>query len=100
MVARWRGDLLVILSEGDTLPALIPLRRMIHMVDKGDKWSVGFLCPCGCGETIELLLPAFIKPHWALTVDDIGRPTLTPSIWRKEGCRSHFFVKGGRIIWV
>ena len=100
VVARWRSDLLVVRSEGDTLPASIPPRRMIHMVDQGDEWSVGFLCPCGCGEAIELLLPAFIEPHWSLTVDEIGRPTLAPSVWRNEGCKSHFFVRDGRVIWV
>jgi len=100
MFARWRGDLFVIRNEGDTLPALIPARRVIQMIDQGGEWSVGFMCPCGCGESIELLLPEFIEPRWSLTLDEIGRPTLTPSVWRNEGCRSHFFVRGGRVIWV
>ncbi|WP_416234769.1 DUF6527 family protein [Paucibacter sp. PLA-PC-4] len=23
-----------------------------------------------------------------------------PSIWRKDGCRSHYFVRAGRVAWV
>ena len=100
LIARLQGDLMVVLEEGDTLPPEIPAGRMVHLVDRGQGWSVGFMCPCGCGEPIELLLPEFIEPRWSLAVDDIGRPTLTPSVWRNEGCRSHFFVRRGRVIWV
>ncbi|WP_425373246.1 DUF6527 family protein, partial [Klebsiella pneumoniae] len=32
-------------------------------------------------------------------VDGKGRPTLYPSIWRTTGCRSHFWVRIGRIHW-
>ncbi|MDM9644782.1 DUF6527 family protein [Rhizobium sp. S163] len=27
------------------------------------------------------------------------RPTLHPSVWRNSGCRSHFWVRRGRIAW-
>lgn len=98
-LARWRGDLLVVRCTGDTLPARLPRSALILMVDRGDDWSAGLMCPCGCGRAIELLLPTFIEPRWSLTVDEIGRPTLEPSIWCNDGCKSHFFVRGGRIIW-
>ena len=98
--ARWRGEFLIVRAEGDMLPEIRSSQQMIQMLDDGKDWSVGFLCPCGCGETIELLLPRFVSPRWSLVVDDIGRPTLSPSVWRNEGCRSHFFVKRGRVVWV
>ena len=40
--------------EGDTLPGGLPKRDLILLRDDGEDWSVGFRCPCGCGETIEL----------------------------------------------
>lgn len=99
-LARWRGELLPVCKVGDLLPDALPRGKMVRMVDKGRDWSVGFTCPCGCAEPIELLLQASFDPHWLLREDAIGRPTLTPSVWRNEGCRSHFFVRRGRIIWV
>ncbi|MFX8036043.1 DUF6527 family protein [Acinetobacter baumannii] len=34
-----------------------------------------------------------------MTVDESNFPTLSPSIWRSKGCRSHFFVREGLIVW-
>ncbi|WP_245270056.1 DUF6527 family protein [Nitrobacter hamburgensis] len=56
-------------------------------------------CPCGCGRRIELLLLAEARPRWSLTIDSRRRPTLVPSIWLEGECRSHFWVKQGRIVW-
>nr|WP_246810918.1 DUF6527 family protein [Ensifer sp. ENS09] len=56
-------------------------------------------CPCGCGDTIELLVVDGAKPRWDLTMDEASRPTLHPSVWRGKGCRSHFWVRHGRIHW-
>ena len=62
------------------------------------KWAY-FKCPCGCGETVVLPLIKSKGPSWSLKVDRLGRPTLTPSIWKTEGCKSHFYIKKGLIIW-
>lgn len=97
--AWWRGDLKVVRGEGDTLPPAIQRARLVHMVDAGENWSVGFHCPCGCGDVIELLLLPDADPHWTLAVDHIGRPTLHPSVWKNMGCKSHFWLRQGRVIW-
>lgn len=97
--AWWRGDLKVVQKDGDTLPALIQHGRLIHMVDAGESWSVGFYCPCGCGDVIELLLLTAADPHWTLSVDASGRPTLRPSVWRTTGCKSHFWIRNGQTVW-
>ncbi len=99
LAAWWRGDLKVVPGEGDTLPARIQRQRLIHMMEAGESWSVGFHCPCGCGDVIELLLLSTVNPHWTLSVDRLDRPTLHPSVWKSTGCRSHFWVKNGQIIW-
>lgn len=99
LAAWWRGDLKVLRGEGDTLPAHIHRQHLVHMVDAGESWSVGFNCPCGCGDVIELLLLRTIDPHWTLSIDSLGRPTLHPSVWKSTGCKSHFWVKNGRVVW-
>ncbi|WP_318030080.1 DUF6527 family protein [Rhizobium ruizarguesonis] len=61
--------------------------------------GVGMRCPCGCGDTIELLVAAETKPRWDVTIDEVRRPTLHPSVWRQKGCRSHFWIRRGRVHW-
>ena len=52
-------------------------------------------CACGCGERV--VTP--IKPtDWTLLWD--GRSvTLDPSIGNRSPCRSHYFIRAGRIVW-
>jgi hypothetical protein len=89
----------VIEHEGESMPASIPTNRVIHLLDESESWSLGMTCPCGCEDVLELMLLPDIKPRWNLTIDSRGRPTLRPSVWRTTGCRSHFWVRDGRIHW-
>lgn len=86
--------------EGDALPAVMPPRNLVLLSEGGDAWSVGMTCPCGCGQLIELPLIPEASPRWRLEVDDAALPTLTPSVWLRTGCRSHFFVRSGKVLWV
>jgi hypothetical protein len=65
---------------------------------KFHKWAL-IICPCGCGDTITLCLMNSYDPNWRFSVDWLGRPTLYPSIWRTEGCKSHFHLQKGKIRW-
>lgn len=94
-----RGDLKVISMQGDQLPERFRNRHAVLMVDHGEQWSLGLNCPCGCGEVIELLLVEEVDQNWSLHIDQVGRPTLKPSIWKSTGCRSHFWVTNGQIKW-
>lgn len=106
-IARWFGRLWdrwgparrLVVVEGDALPTSLPRRNLILTRDDGDDWSVGMRCPCGCGDTIELMLLEEARPRWDVEVDGAGRPSLRPSVWRENGCRSHFWVRSGRIHW-
>lgn len=89
----------LVVLEGDTLPKQLPNRDLVLTRDDGDDWSVGMRCPCGCGDSVELTILEEVRPRWDVTVDSAGRPTLHPSVWRKNGCRSHFWVRRGRIYW-
>lgn len=99
LFGRRSYDLKVIDLEGDELPRTIGRRELVRLIDGGEEWSAGMRCPCGCGDTIELMLLPRVKPRWDLQVDTRGLPTLHPSVWRTAGCRSHFWVKRGRVVW-
>tara|TARA_R110002020_G_scaffold69730_9_gene181452 strand:- start:25466 stop:25798 length:333 start_codon:yes stop_codon:yes gene_type:complete len=89
----------LLVVQGDSLPDGLPSRDIVLVRDDGDDWSVGMRCPCGCGDTIELMVLEEARPRWDITVDSARRPTLHPSVWRKTGCRSHFWLRRGRIHW-
>lgn len=88
----------VLVVKGDLFPKRIPKRRLVLLDDDGP-YAVAMLCPCGCGETIELMLMKGVSPRWDIRTGHRGRPTLHPSVWVQTGCRSHFWVKDGRVIW-
>jgi hypothetical protein len=85
--------------EGDTLPAKMPMRALVLAKDGQEDWCVGFKCPCGCGRTIELLLIEEAVPRWDYKLDQHGLPSLHPSVWLKNGCKSHFWIRHGRVHW-
>jgi hypothetical protein len=62
------------------------------------KWAC-LKCPCGCGEKIALSLNKQRRPSWAVAVDWLGRPSVTPSVWQTSGCFSHFWIRGGAVQW-
>ncbi|SOF01747.1 hypothetical protein SAMN05446635_9854 [Burkholderia sp. OK233] len=84
---------------GDSLPEKLPRFGLVLARDEDEDWCIGMRCPCGCGQTIELMLLREVKPRWDLVVDVGGYPTLHPSVWRQRGCRSHFWLKDGRVYW-
>jgi hypothetical protein len=89
----------VIKAQSDQLPAKMPVRNLVVTEDGDEVWSAGLLCPCGCHRIIELLLIDDADPRWKLTHGENGSPTLAPSVWLRDGCKSHFWLRNGRIIW-
>lgn len=73
--------------------------RTVYLLGEGENiWSVAMLCPCGCGEQIQLSTIGG-RPRWSVETESDGTVTLTPSVWRKVGCESHFFLRRGVIQW-
>ena len=64
--------------------------------EANDFWFAAFCCPCGCKDVIRLSLIEKDKPSWSVTLGKGGDATLEPSIWRRQGCRSHFWIVDGR----
>jgi hypothetical protein len=85
--------------EGDSLPEKLPLWNLIVAREGDEDWCVGLRCPCGCGQRLEMMLLRGVKPRWDVSVDARGRVSLHPSVWLREGCKSHFWVRSGKIIW-
>lgn len=74
--------------------------NIVYIVNEGlvDE-SLIFECPCKCGSRIELNLLPDARPVWRYHIEK-REISITPSIWRKHGCRSHFFLTQGQIKWV
>ena len=62
------------------------------------KWAC-LRCPGGCGEKIMLRLSAKQKPYWQVQNDWLGRPTIYPSVWQRNQCGCHFWIRDGQIQW-
>lgn len=52
-----------------------------------------FRCPCGCNDRLALNL-ANGKPAWT-----ISGTTIKPSVQRTIGCKSHFNIVDGKVVW-
>jgi len=72
----------------------------IYLVHEGKVvWQAIMACPCGCKARIQLCCLDDTRPSWRFDVGADGSVSLHPSVWRKVGCRSHFFVRDGTIHW-
>jgi hypothetical protein len=83
----------------DDEPRRLNARVLYIVEDAGIAWSAIMACPCRCGAVLHMNLIPDAKPVWRLDQRPDGVPSLTPSVWRMEGCRSHFFLRDGRIEW-
>ena len=83
----------------DDVPEVLEPETVYLVGEDSLPWSAALLCPCGCGSTIQVSLVAGDRPSWRAIRHFSGSVTLLPSIWRSSGCRSHFFLRRGRIVW-
>jgi Family of unknown function (DUF6527) len=73
--------------------------RDIYIVEKGGRrvWAV-FNCPCERGHRIVVNLSRSRRPHWGVSVRR-GLASFWPSLWLKQDCKSHFWIRNSRIYW-
>lgn len=76
-----------------------PVDDIVYVVGRSIPLYAAMRCPCGCGETLRMNLRSEAKPSWRWYIGEAGAATLSPSVWKRDGCRSHFFIRDGRIIW-
>lgn len=76
---------------------------MICLENWGNGLAVArYLCPCGCGRVTELALRPeknFPGRSWDAHVEPSGRTTFSPSIHELAGCKSHYFIRDGKVSW-
>ncbi len=84
-------------SRGE-IPALLKQSGDVAIVKRGVLRSIVMLCPCGCREQITINLDKRSAAAWHLYQK--GKTlTLYPSVWRDNGCCSHFIIWNDRIFW-
>lgn len=83
----------------EEVPDALDPRALYVVGEGGHFWFAAMVCPCGCGETLHMSLMTEGKPRWLIEQHPDGSASLAPSVWRKMGCRSHFFLRRGRVVW-
>lgn len=83
----------------EELPEQLDAQYVYVLGEGPHKWFVAMRCPCGCEATVQMSLLRDAKPRWRLVEHSDGTISLEPSVWRKVGCRSHFFLRRGFIHW-
>lgn len=83
----------------EDLPEEVPHYKVLLIGDPENTWLAVFKCPCGCGEIIHLNLLKEASPCWTILITK-NVINIKPSIWRKEGCKSHFFIENSKVKWV
>ena len=97
---RWRRKPKLFRYEHvDEFPESLEANKLYVAGENGYFWAAAMLCPCGCGDVIELNLLKRAQPCWSVKEHPDGSASLMPSVWRRKGCRSHFYLRNGRIDW-
>ncbi len=92
---RWRG----IGEYRDDAEPLLEQPGDVAGVFRGRLRSVLIACPDGCGDTLVINLDDRAGKAWLLD-ERRGRLSLYPSVWREDGCRSHFILWSDHLIWI
>lgn len=90
----------LVIADMDATPQSLPRRDLLLLQADGEDWAIAMSCPCGCGQRVELPLIREATPRWRLEHSDGHSPSLFPSVWLREGCRAHYHVRGGKVVWV
>jgi Family of unknown function (DUF6527) len=77
-----------------------PKPKTVYLIGENEYlWIAGTVCPCGCGAFLQMALVPEGHPRWTATSHWDGTTSLYPSVWRQKGCRSHFFLRHGKVNW-
>ena len=83
----------------NNIPELLE-KRVVYVIDEQTKWVMVFSCPCGCEDKIHLNLLEEVSPKWAYTISRRKVIGITPSVNRVRGCKSHFWLRNGKVHFV
>lgn len=94
-----RIDYTVAIVENNPAKDKIPDNRLLVVGGKGYVKWLYMKCPCGCEDVLTLALNKKHHPNWILKIDRFNRPNIYPSIWKNDGCESHFWIRKGKLVW-
>lgn len=83
----------------EDIPSNTSYKTIYFVGEQGYFWQFVMVCPCGCGSLLHMNLMDDYKPFWSYEIVN-NEISFTPSIHRMVGCKSHFFIKKGRVVWV
>ena len=103
-IAKWFADYFSYQAEYkvvtyEELPDNFEENKLYLVGENNAYWQAAMLCPCNCGDLIQLTLDTKGKPRWQVSLNKRIQPTLRPSVHRKVNCKSHFVLKDGKVIW-
>ncbi len=90
--ARFRGD---VTSRGEAGSRLERPGDLV-VVQRARPRLLVVLCPDGCGAEVVVNVDPRAGSAWELYRSTRG-VSVYPSIWREDGCRSHFVIWNGRV---
>lgn len=91
---RWRG----VGEYRDEAEPHLEAAGDVAGVIRGRPRSLLMRCPDGCGETVVINLDPRAGKAWRVDIRN-GTLSLYPSVWRNDGCKSHFIIWRDHIIW-
>ncbi len=84
----------------DEMPKTFVPHTVYVLGNTKNQYLATILCPCGCKESLNMNLTPTAKPRWKLKFSNDKTVSFHPSLWKKSGCKSHFFLRDGKINWV
>jgi hypothetical protein len=81
------------------IPDKIENKTIYVVGENGYDWLATFRCPCGCNSLIQLSLLKETDPSWSITHHGKKVISISPSVNRVIGCKSHFFITKGDVQW-
>jgi hypothetical protein len=98
-ITRWLIPPYKTVVVEELLPSTLSRRTLYIVQEDGFVELAAMLCPCGCGRVLQMNLLPDERPCWSVDRHADGTSTLHPSVWRKTDCRSHFWLRRGRVVW-
>lgn len=99
VLSRWKFRNRIWTITVEDLPGTLNSGHL-YLIGSRSPWAAALLCPCGCSQTVQVSLLPEDSPSWTLQLEGRAKlPTLSPSVWRTKGCRAHFFLRAGEIVW-
>jgi hypothetical protein len=81
------------------VPDIVKSGIIYIIKNNGYPWQIVMLCPCGCKKNLHMNLVKEYYPYWKFKIDKRNKISLSPSVHRIVGCKSHFFVRYSKIVW-